>query len=67
MFPRQLKYLRNGGSLSRKCFTTKGKNVFLFFILFVKGDMWPYQNGKKKKKDFTEWVIVHDVLLRVLK
>ena len=67
MFPRQLKYLRIGGSLSRKCFTTKGENVFLFcfvfcFLFLVKGDRWSYQ---KKKK--TEWLIVHCKQLRILK
>ena len=40
MFPRQLKYLRIGGSLSRKCSTTKGENVIFWFVFFFLFFFW---------------------------
>lgn len=52
IFLRELKYLRNGGSLSGKVFYNKKKNTFFFF--FYKGEVW-LDNLKLEKKLFY-WV-----------
>lgn len=42
--------------------------MFFYFSFFLlKVICGHIKMAKKKKKDFTEWVIVHDVQLRVLK